>query len=155
MTQSPIDYRSTDITEIDLIRPLWDQLNTYHTVNARAFRDVYTNWTFSDRKDNFKKVAAAGHLRIDLAFYPVSGRYVGYCVSSFSQERGGEIESIFVEESCRLQGIGTALLTRALAWIDTNNPVRVRISVADGNEDSFAFYQRFGFHPRMTVLERI
>ena len=154
MTRQPAEYRSTDIMEIELIRPLWDQLNDHHHTNARAFREVYTQWTFNNRKDYFRKVAAAGPLIIDLAFDPGSGRYVGYCASSISPDQEGEIESVYVEEAYRSQGIGTALMKRALAWLDANGTARIRVSVADGNEAAFPFYQKFGFYPRMTVLEQ-
>lgn len=154
MTRHSITYISTDITGAELIRPLWDQLNEHHHAGARAFRDQYEHGTFDDRKEYFAKVAAAGLLRIDLAFDPVPDRYVGYCVSSLSQDKAGEIESVFVEDAYRSRGIGTALMTRALAWLNENRPARIRVSVADGNEVAIPFYQKFGFYPRMTVLEQ-
>lgn len=154
MTHHPAEYRSTGISEIEVIRPLWDQLNRHHHENARAFRDVYSAWTFDDRKQYFEKLAERGLLRVDLARDPSSGRYIGYCVSSLSPDRDGEIESVFVDTAYRSLGIGTALMERALAWLDSNNAARIRVPVADGNEDAFAFYRRFGFFPRMTVLEK-
>lgn len=154
MTRLPIEYGTTDITGMELVRPLWIQLNDHHHINARVFKDIYRQWTFDDRKAYFVKVAEAGSLRVDLAFDPASGRYVGYCVSSLSQDKEGEIESIYVEETYRSQGIDTALVNRALAWLGTNSSIRNRVSVADGNEESFRFYRKFGFHPRLTVLEQ-
>ncbi len=153
MIQPPIEYRSTDISEIGLIRPLWEELNEHHSVNARAFRDIYSRWTFEDRMADFTRIARTGFLRLDLARDPAPGRYVGYCVSSLSPGGEGEIESVSVSKAYRSRGIGTALVTKAIAWLETKNPVRIRISVADGNENSFAFYRKFGFHPRLTVLE--
>jgi GNAT superfamily N-acetyltransferase len=75
-------------------------------------------------------------------------------VSSLSAEKAGEIESIFVEESYRAGGIGSTFLTRALAWLDENGSVRNRVSVSDGNEGVWDFYKKFGFYPRLTVLEQ-
>ncbi|HOX34479.1 MAG TPA: GNAT family N-acetyltransferase [Methanoregulaceae archaeon] len=147
-------FRSADISEIDLVRPLWEQLNNHHRTNARAFRDLYRQWSFEDRKVYFSQVAAAGALRIELAYDSLSCRYIGYCVSSLSPEKNGEIESIFVEHPFRQRGIGTTLLKQALAWLDANASIRNRVSVADGNEDAFPFYREFGFFPRMTVLEQ-
>ncbi len=102
-----IEYRTTDIKDIELVRPLWVRLNDHHQANARAFRSHYEQWTFNDRKAYFRKVAAAGSLRIDLALDPEVGRYVGYCISSLSQEKTGEIESVFIEKAYRSHGIGT------------------------------------------------
>ena len=154
MIHHPAEYRSTGILEIEVIRPLWDKLNAHHHDNARAFRDVYSGWTFDDWKQYFQKLAERGLLRVDLAADPSSGRYIGYCVSSLSSDRDGEIESVFVDTANRSLGIGTALMERALAWLKGNQPVRIRVSVADGNEEAFPFYRKFGFFPRMTVLER-
>ncbi len=150
----PIEYRQTNIAGIELIRPLWIQLNRHHHTNARAFRDIYARWTFDDRKAYFVKISERGSLRIDLAFDPEPGLYAGYCVSSLSEDRAGEIESFYVEETYRSLGIGTNLMTRALAWLNNNGSIRNRVSVADGNEDAFPFYRKFGFYPRMTVLEQ-
>jgi len=154
MTQDPIEYTSTDITGVEHIRPLWEMLNFHHHARARAFRNVYSSWTFDDRKDYFLHLAAAGPFRIDLASDPATGRYVGYCVSSISPEGAGEIESVFVIPAFRSLGTGTVLMENALAWLSAQNPVRIRVSVADGNEEVFLFYEKFGFFPRMTVLEQ-
>jgi GNAT superfamily N-acetyltransferase len=103
----------------------------------------------------FEKVAAAGSLRLDLAYADQeNGRYVGYGVSSFSAEKTGEIESIFVEAPYRSWGIGSALMTEALAWLDENGSVRKRVSAGDGNQGVREFYKKFGFYPRLTVLEQ-
>jgi len=154
MEQPAVLYSIAGITEIDRIRSLWEQLNDHHHANARAFREVYSKWTFDDRKVYFAKLALSGQFRIDLASDPVSGRYIGYCVSSLSRELDGEIESVFVGAGFRSQGIGSALVTRALQWFEEQGAQRVRISVADGNEAAFPFYRKFGFSPRMTVLEQ-
>lgn len=150
-----IEYRTTDITGIDAISPLWVRLNDHHHTRARAFRGVYERMTFSDRREHFAALAADGALRVDLASDPAAGRCVAYCVTSISAERIGEIESIYVDEAYRSQGIGTALVRRALAWLDESGSVENRVSVADGNEESFLFYRKFGFSSRRTVLEQV
>ena len=150
----PFEYLASGITCIELIRPLWVQLNKHHHTNAGTFRHHYEQMTFDDRKAFFEKIASTGTLQLDLVSDTESGRYIGYCVSSLSQEKTGEIESIFVEERYRYQGIGSALVTRALAWFDANGSVRNRVSVGDGNEGAWKFYRKFGFYPRMTVLEQ-
>jgi hypothetical protein len=38
--------------------------------------------------------------------------------------------------------------------MDSAGVVRKRVAVADGNEDSWVFYQRFGFYPRVMLLEQ-
>jgi GNAT superfamily N-acetyltransferase len=148
-------YHTTDISDIDLIRPLWSQLNEYMFTRATTFRSHFEQMTFDKRKAYFEKVAAAGLLRLDLASADSkNSRYVAYCVSSFSAEKTGEIESIFVEDPVRSWGIGSVLMTKALVWFNENGSVRNRISASDGNEGVWEFYKKFGFYPRLTVLEQ-
>ena len=66
----------------------------------------------------------------------------------------GEVESLFVEDAYRSEGIGTTLVIRGLAWMDHLGTVRKRVSVGEGNEAAWTFYRKFGFYPRMTVLEQ-
>jgi ribosomal protein S18 acetylase RimI-like enzyme len=149
-----VAYRTTGIDEIDLIRPLWEQLNQYHHTRATHFRKHYERMTFGDRKLHFQDIATAGNLCLDLAADPATGTCVGYCVSSLSAEKTGEVESLFVEEAYRSAGVGTALVARGLAWMDSCGAVRKRVSVGNGNEAAWAFYRKFGFFPRMTILEQ-
>jgi|WetSurMetagenome_2_1015567.scaffolds.fasta_scaffold39888_3 diamine N-acetyltransferase len=150
-----IEYRVTDINEIHLIKPLWIQLNAYMQTRTTTFRTHFEQMTFEDRTSYFEKVAITGFLRVDLAFDPLqNGKYAGYCVSSLSMEKNGEIESIFVHENYRSRGIGSGLVKRALAWFDENGSVRNRVSVSEGNEAAWDFYKKFGFSPRLTVLEQ-
>jgi diamine N-acetyltransferase len=149
-----IEYQITDEKDLEKIRSLWEQLNEHHHAKASHFRHHYETWNFEDRKAYFDKIVGAGTLRIDLAFDKDRERYVGYCVSSISKERHGEIESIFIEEAYRSQGVGTELLSRALSWMDAKEVLRKRVAVADGNEDAWGFYRKFGFYPRMMLLEQ-
>lgn len=150
----PVEYRTTEIAGIEAIRPLWNRICEHHRIRARTFRAFFERTTFDDRKAYFARCAEEGDLRVDLASDPVAGRCVAYCVTSLSAERIGEIESLYVEEAYRSQGVGTALVRRALAWLGENGSVENRVSVAEGNEEAFPFYRKFGFYPRRTVLEQ-
>jgi diamine N-acetyltransferase len=147
-------YRTCGIDEIDLIRPLWKELNDHHHDRASHFRTYYEHMSFEDRKLHFCNLHESGQLQLDLAYDPATGRYVGYCVSSVSAKHTGEVESIFVDPSYRSAGIGSALLTRGLVWMDSLEVEQKRVSVGAGNEHTFAFYRKFGFFPRMTILEQ-
>lgn len=152
---SGIMFRATGIREIDLIRPLWENLNEHHRALAGEFSNYYSKISFDDRKVFFKRKAASGTFRLDLALDEGTGdQCIGYCITSLSEELEGEIESIFVEQSYRLAGIGTMLVTRALTWLDRNGSRRNRVSVGVGNEGAWEFYRKFGFYPRMTILEQ-
>lgn len=149
-----IRYSFTDINDIELIRSLWTKLNEHHHSRAKAFKDHYAHFTFDARKSYFVKMASCGLLRIDLAFDTTTERYIGYCVSSVdAAEKEGEVESLFVEQEYRAMGIGSTFVKNALSWFEENGCLRIRVSVADGNEEAFPFYQKFGFFPRLTILE--
>jgi diamine N-acetyltransferase len=156
---SSIEYRRTDIREIDSIRPLWRLLNEHMSTQTTNFRSHFEQMTFEKRKAYFEQSASAGTLCIDVAFDVMDrDRYVGYCVSSLSKEKTGEItgeiESIFVDNAYRSCGIGSTLVTRALLWFDENGSTRNRVSVSEGNEPVWKFYKKFKFYPRMIVLEQ-
>jgi diamine N-acetyltransferase len=101
-----------------------------------------------------KKIHESGHLQLDPATDTMTGMYTGYCVSPVSADKTGEVESLFGEPACRSSGIGTALVSPWLAGMDSPGTVRKRVSVGNGNEAAWAFYRKFGFYPRMTVLEQ-
>jgi GNAT superfamily N-acetyltransferase len=154
-----IEYRRTDIREINSIRHLWLLLNEYMSTRTTYFYRHFEQMTFEKRKAYFEQVASAGSLCVDLAFNVRDrDRYVGYCVSSLLTEKTGEItgeiESIFVDEAYRSCGIGSTLVTRALGWLDENGSTRNRVSVSEGNGSVENFYKKFRFYPRMTVLEQ-
>ena len=149
-----VTYRSVGFSEIDIIRPLWEELNRHHAGRSEYFRSWYERMNFGDRKAYFRNLHESGQLRLDLASDRSTGAYIGYCISSLSREKAGEIESLWVDPGYRSAGIGTALVTRAFGWMDSNGAVRKRVSVSAGNQDAWAFYRKFGFVPRLTVLEQ-
>jgi ribosomal protein S18 acetylase RimI-like enzyme len=72
--------------------------------------------------------------------------------SNINQKRTGEIDSIFIETDFRGMGIGDAFMRRALEWMETQAVKSKMLTVAEGNEKVFAFYKRYSFYPRTTVL---
>jgi ribosomal protein S18 acetylase RimI-like enzyme len=75
-------------------------------------------------------------------------------VSTISENKTGEVESIYVEKGHRRHGIGEKLMERALAWFDDHAVDRKVIAVAGGNEEVFPFYRKYGFYPRVTILTK-
>jgi ribosomal protein S18 acetylase RimI-like enzyme len=133
---------------IDLIRPLWEGLNVHHLVRSPNFRGHYEQMTFDVRKKDLLKKE---RLRIILAIRDRNP--IGYCICTISSEGDGEIDSIYVEDGYRRNGIGEELMTRAIAWLDAGGAKKKIVAVAAGNEAAIPFYESFGFMPRMTVLQ--
>jgi ribosomal protein S18 acetylase RimI-like enzyme len=150
-----ITYQRTDETGLEFIRQLWEQLNEHHRSRTRYFRTYYEKLAFDDRKRYFEAIVREGGVvAVDIVRDPATGRPVGYSVSSLSNDEVGEIESLFVDPAYRLQGIGSMLVSRAIAWLEKCGVEKIQVKVAQGNEDTWKFYNQFGFYPRMTVLER-
>jgi len=46
-------------------------------------------------------------------------------------------------------------MDRALAWLEAAGVRRTILGIGEGNESVAAFYRRFGFEVRTTVMERL
>jgi diamine N-acetyltransferase len=140
---------------LDQIEALWVALNMHHLCLSPNFKPYYQGMTFEKRKVALLKKAALGKMRVDLAIDEEYGRTVGYCVSSITQEKVGEVDSIFVDSPHRGLGIGDSLIKKALRWMDMKGAVEKTVEVAVGNEAAFGFYARYGFSSRKTLLKQV
>lgn len=77
---------------------------------------------------------------------------IAYCISTMEKEVG-EIDSLFIEEEYRKNGLGKKLIRNATKWLKSKRCKRILLAVADGHEDVFNFYMKNGFYPRFTYLE--
>jgi ribosomal protein S18 acetylase RimI-like enzyme len=84
-------------------------------------------------------------LKVEVAYADGRDNPVAYCVTSLTADGTGEIDSLFVEQDYRGEGIGTALTQRALGWLDGRKVVSKIVCVAFGNDSALEFYKRFGF----------
>lgn len=153
-----VTYIETDERGIDAIKPLWEKLNEHHRQLSPHFAGHYETFKFEQRKADLLRKAEQGLMHIDLAKDMDDDVIVGYCVSTLikdGSEAVGEVDSIYVDEAYRSSGIGDTLMRKALEWMDARGADVKRVSVGAGNEDVFPFYERYGFYPRMTVLQKI
>jgi ribosomal protein S18 acetylase RimI-like enzyme len=79
---------------------------------------------------------------------------IGYTIVSCEKDLG-EIDSIFIIPKFRNSALGKKLIEKAEGWLSEQNANRIIISVADGNEAVFPFYQSLGYLPRLTVFEKM
>ncbi len=150
-----IKYRETAQQDLDLIAALWQKLNDHHGSISQYFSDRYPRNTFERRKQELLKKSSGGSMRIDLAQNAATGDLIGYCISTVTADGTGEIDSIYVEEDYRRNGIGDKLMQKALDWMDRLAVKRRVIQVLVGNEEVYTFYSRYGFQPRCTLLEQV
>jgi GNAT superfamily N-acetyltransferase len=151
MKEVELIYHLIPLHEIKRIEPLWKELNRLHGEESVYFGDYFLSFTFDERCQKFLAGKCTG-LRIEIA--EAEAEDVGYCIASISGENTGEIDSIYIKEAWRKKGIGTRLVSHALAWMDDCGAAKKRVMVAFGHENVFPFYKQFGFYPRLAVLEQ-
>ena len=145
-----IEYKVGGEELLDEIGPLWEKLNEQHGRDSTYFSDYFSRRDFKERKKSLLENKTA--IRTEIAKESGTGCLVGYCISTISQKKVGEIDSVFIETDFRGMGIGDAFMRRALEWMDSRAVQSKILTVAEGNERVFAFYKRYGFYPRTTVL---
>jgi ribosomal protein S18 acetylase RimI-like enzyme len=146
-------YRDVGTEGIDRVRPLWEKLNAHHADLSPRFGSALRVRTFDARKQKLLAKADAGRLRVELVSADSGGPIVAYCISTVSADGIGEVDSIFIEERWRGQGVGTELMRRALAWLESMKVNSKIVSVMSDNEEALAFYRRFSFQPRTILLQ--
>ena len=149
-----IEYTVTDGGGLDLTNELWRKLIEHHAEKSRYFSEIISQRTVEQRNRELLEKYKKGDIRIDLAWEKKTGKLAGYCISTISDTKEGEVQSIFVEEEHRGSGIGDAMLEKALEWMAERETAWQVIAVAVGNEEVFPFYRRHGYYPRVTVLTR-
>lgn len=141
------------ITEIELIKPLWEKLNFIHFDKSVYFKNKYEKFTFNRRIESIYRKAQNGIIKIDMLLDNDTGNYVGYCLSSI-EEKLGEIDSIYIEKEYRKFNLGDKLMKNALNWFESNLITNVEINVVYANDEVVSFYERYGFHIGNYILKR-
>ena len=55
-----------DITEIEIIKPLWEKLNLIHLDKSVYFKSKYEKFTFDKRMNSIYKKAEKGIIRLNV-----------------------------------------------------------------------------------------
>lgn len=149
-----LDFITGGTELLDSVQPLWEKLNIHHKANSRYFKDKFMKLTFDIRKKKLINDSDT-ELRIDLVKDLEKQAFVGYCISTVNSELEGEIDSLYIEPEYRKYGIGDKLMRRSLDWLDSRNVKTKIIIVAEGNEQVFSFYKKYGFYERKIILEQL
>ena len=67
--------------------------------------------------------------------------------------RIAELQSMYVAESCRSEGLGEDLFNGFCVWARDCSAGRMSVTAYASNEAAIRFYERFGFRPRNVSLE--
>jgi len=143
-----------DRNEIDLIQHLWEKLNLLHFDLSQNFKKRFqeTNW----EKRKAKLIDKSEEIMIDIVV-DNQGTIIGYCISTIDNGNNkiGEIDSIYIEESHRESGFGKQLINSAIDWLIAKGTTEQKLLVGVGNEKVLDFYKQFNFFPLHIVLQRI
>jgi diamine N-acetyltransferase len=156
MEKNPkIKYIHGDQTMLDEVKEMWEKLNLYHCDRSEHFKPHYRAMTFAKRKATLLRKAECGEMRVDIAVDELTGKGVGYIVSTVGSDNVGEIQSVYVDSAYRRMGIGGTLMRSALSWMEEKAVAEKIVEVSVGNETAWAFYGQFGFKPRLTLLKQM
>lgn len=148
----PIDFIEGGVELLEQVAPLWEALNEHHAERSVHFQDRFNSFSFAMRKKAFE--TPGKELLIILVNDPEDQKVVGYSIASIQDGKNGEIESLYIEPEYRGLNIGEELMKRPLEWFEKEDVPRVILGVAIGNENVYPFYEKFGFYPRTTILEK-
>jgi ribosomal protein S18 acetylase RimI-like enzyme len=149
-----IQFIEGGIKLLPFVAPLWKKLTRHHAGISLFFSDQFLSMKWPERRADLREKARLGKLHIVMARLAPNKACVGYCVGAISPKGHAEIESLFVAEKFRKQGIGSALVKKVLEWFEHEKAKSMMVNVAIGNEHAFEFYRQWGFYPRVTTLVR-
>ena len=138
-----------DHGDIEMIKPLWEQLNRQHQSLSETLQAQYAQTSFEERMQHVYEKD------LYTVFAAKEGRQIiGYCMASIKSQTG-EIDSIFIAPAFQRDGIGLKLMETAEAWLEQNNVKKIILGVAAGNEQVIPFYEKQGYLPRVSIFQKI
>jgi len=149
---SQVRVRVAEARDVPAVVDLWGELARLHErldgafALSRGWRRAYEDYLrhLLDREDVRVVVAECQGQLVGLAV----GR-VALLPAFFRQRRRGYIQDVYTREGWRGQGIGRAMLAHLEAWMRRQGVHRAELTVAVGNPDAEAFWERAGYRVYM------
>ena len=142
-----ISYRCGGNELLDDVAPLWRQLNAHLCGVASHFQEHYRSMDFARRRRELEGSKDGLHVIV-----ASDGEDIAYSVSTLNGEEGW-VDSIYIAEEYRGNGIGEELMRRSMDWLKAHGAERIMLTVTPGNDTVIGFYERFGFHPRKLIMQ--
>ena len=145
---------STDIS--GMIRLLYQVGDVHHVIRPDIFRSGALK---------YDEVALQTLLQDKTrpVFVAVEGdALLGYCFCVIKDYRGSGVQTdrvevyiddLCVEETCRGQGVATALYRHVTNWAKNMGCAFITLNVWCGNDSAMAFYEKMGMTPRHIMME--
>jgi ribosomal protein S18 acetylase RimI-like enzyme len=152
---TPIQVRQANASDVEAVVTL----NTALFAEDAASRDPDLDQTWPKREGRayFAGVLTDPHSVCYLATHDDTP--VGYLVARIRPPSPlrpvtlAELESMYVRERYRSQGLGARLVEQFLAWASANHAHRATVTAYAANQRAISFYQRVGFQPKRLSLE--
>jgi diamine N-acetyltransferase len=134
---------------------LWELFISNQAQNAGEMSVGVEEYIRSLQDNGLLQKTQNGKLQVQLVFVDDEEEPIGFCVTSLTQERVGEVEALFVLEHYQGNKLGGQLFQNALEWMEKEGAIEQRLVVAVGNEKVFDFYAKYGFLPGYSTLFRV
>lgn len=135
--------------KLDLIAPLWEELNSLHRELDDLCEKERRKTTWVQRRKELLKKAIDQQSLIQVV--KEGNHLVGYCFTSIDETNKGEVDSLFLKYETRGKGYGKKLMENSLRWLADSRCNDIEISVHPGNTDAIMFYWKFGFVTNPTM----
>ena len=140
---------------LDFCDSLWELFITNQAENAGEMSLGVEEYIRSLQDEGLVKKTKDGKLYVQLVYVDKKQEPIGFCITSLTKDRVGEIEAIYVFERYQGNKLGGKLLQKAMVWMEKEQAIEQRLVVATGNEKVFDFYAKYGFFPGYTTLFRV
>ncbi len=116
------------------------------------------NWPKEEGYAHFSKLISCGD---SVCLLATSGNEtIGYLAGylwnggSLRPLKMAELESMYVRQPCRSQGVGQQLVDEFVQWARQRDVQRISVTAYAANICAIAFYQGLGFGPKCLSLEK-
>ncbi|MDH6356351.1 GNAT family N-acetyltransferase [Parabacteroides sp. PF5-9] len=136
-----------DYSNIKDISEMWLDLNSYHIDKVSFFSERFENVSF-DNHCSFLEKQEDFKIFIVLLY----DELVGFSIA-FKNSGIGEIDSIYIKEKHRGNGVGEKLIEKVIEWLNLEC-LQIIVKIAEGNEYAFNFYRKFNFSLRYYTFQK-
>lgn len=138
-----VNYEIIDIKDIEVIRPLFDELMVFQKSKAYMMKEVFDQMTMQTRI--YDELAKNPFKEIYVILVKDKGEPVGFAYSAVDKEDIGKLKLFYLKEAYRGKGIGNTLFTMSMEWIKQFDTKEILIAVSNGNDAARKFYKDHGF----------
>jgi ribosomal protein S18 acetylase RimI-like enzyme len=161
--ESPVDeeaqftIREARASDRVRIGVLWRELMTAHRALDKRFVIA------ADGQEKYARhvheMIRSRDARVLVAQPGEGGEPIGYLLGEIQMRAPiampgayGFVSDVYVVESWRHRGVGTALVVEACRWFAARKAVSVELYVADANPSAHAFWRSMGFEPFLRLM---